>query len=577
MKCTLVNANFRDNYGVQLLISRGVKDVEQFLNPTIDMLQDPANLENMAAGAYLLLENLQEGGRIAIVVDSDADGFTSSAILYQYIKRIAPDAEVDYFLHTKKQHGLSDFINYFENSEVYYNLVICPDAGTNDYEYHERLGKIGIKTLVIDHHQLDDGGRFSNHAIIINNQTSPLYKNKDLTGAGVTFQFCRYLDKILNVDYAFDYIDLAALGIIGDMGSVIQPENRYIIKRGLDKIKNFFFRALIDKQSYSMQGIVSPITVSFYITPLINAVIRVGEQELKENMFKAFIDGESLVPSNKRGAKGASEYLAVELAREAYNARSRQNRVRDKMMEALEEQITEKNLLDNKVLLIELTRQLDFPSELNGLIAMRLSSKYGRPTLVLRESFDGFIRGSARGINDSELTSFKNFMSDSGYAEFASGHDQAFGCGLKQSEVDNFHIYANEKLKDVDFSEGVYNVNFVRNPHDSDLNVLIFDLDKYSKLWGQENPIPLIYIPQVVVDQKDIQVIGKNSDTLRFDVNGITYIKFFAKELIEKIKPYKSVAFSFVGEAAINEWPTGVFNPQIQVIGYTATNGDLAF
>ena len=106
-------------------------------------------------------------------------------------------------------------------------------------------------------------------AFVVNNQISPNYKNKELTGAGVTYQFCRYLDQINGTNYVEDLIDLAALGICGDMGSVLELENRYFMKTGFNNIKNKFFKALVEKQDYSMGSVVNPTTVAFYIVPLI--------------------------------------------------------------------------------------------------------------------------------------------------------------------------------------------------------------------------------------------------------------------------------------------------------------------
>ena len=83
------------------------------------------------------------------------------------------------------------------------------------------------------------------------------------------------------------------------MMSMLSYENQYIIQTGFKNINNFFFKVLIDKQSYSMNNKITPITVAFYIVPMINAMIRVGSMDEKERLFLAFIDGEKLVPSNK--------------------------------------------------------------------------------------------------------------------------------------------------------------------------------------------------------------------------------------------------------------------------------------
>ena len=132
MKYRLVNENFKTNYGENLLHSRGVEDVNLFLNPTSECIQDPINLSNIHEGATLLINTINNNGKILIVVDSDTDGFTSAAIIYQYIRRINKDIEIEYLLHEGKQHGLEDQINTIMDSGKTYNLIILPDRSSND-------------------------------------------------------------------------------------------------------------------------------------------------------------------------------------------------------------------------------------------------------------------------------------------------------------------------------------------------------------------------------------------------------------------------------------------------------------
>ena len=142
---------------------------------------------------------------------SDNDGFTSGALIYQYIKDIAPSTCIDYILHEGKQHGLQDHIHTLMETNSDYSLIIVPDAGSNDFKYIEELKEIGIPVLVLDHHITDE--KISDNAIVINNQLSPNYHNKELTGAGVVYQFCRYYDKVYNYNFAEKYMDLAAWGV----------------------------------------------------------------------------------------------------------------------------------------------------------------------------------------------------------------------------------------------------------------------------------------------------------------------------------------------------------------------------
>lgn len=364
MKYRLANRKITENYARELLEERGVEDYISFLAPSVDMVNAPTNLENIKEGADILLETVKKPGHlITLIIDCDVDGFTSSTILWQYLHEICPQVNISYEIHSGKQHGLEDIFDKIEGMKVPPDLVIVPDAGSNDYRYHEGLKAHGITTLVLDHHEAD---HLSEDAIIINNQLSPNYTNKALTGAGVVWQFCKYIDSILGITYADKYIDLAALGLVADMSSVLTLENRYIIKEGLENVQNFFFKVLVDKQSFSLGNKLTPIGISFYIAPLVNALIRVGSMQEKENLFLAFIDGTQIVNSTKRGEKGLTEKLAIQVARDCTNSRNRQNRVKEKAVEALEVKIAKHDLLDNKILLVRLEDDDDFPAVLNG-------------------------------------------------------------------------------------------------------------------------------------------------------------------------------------------------------------------
>lgn len=380
MKVKLVNENFKEDYLENILKERGLTDeqLEDFLNPTEKLLQDPKYLMNIERGAQLLKETLMKKGKILVIVDCDTDGYTSSAIIYQYIKLICPDIIIDYLIHDGKQHGLEDHINSILEGKEKYDLIIEPDAGTNDYKYHQKLKEIGVPVLVIDHHESDGEFVESENTVIINNQLSFAYKNKELTGAGVTWQFCRYFDRFMNYNYADQFIDIAALGIIADMASVLSLENRYIIFKGVSyPCENLFLKTLIQKAGYQITGKtnpsdeeintkITPTSIAFYIVPYINAMVRSGTLEEKKRMFEAFIHGDKKVVSHKRGANGALELVAIESARECTNAKSKQDKLKTQMTEKLEIKIHKHGLLDNKILFVRLDDDDVFPSELNG-------------------------------------------------------------------------------------------------------------------------------------------------------------------------------------------------------------------
>lgn len=202
------------------------------------------------------------------------------------------------------------------------------------------------------------------------------------------------------------------------------------------------------------------------------------------------------------------------------------------------------------------------------VIAMQLSAKFKKPTIVARLNQQGFNRGSARGMNQSELKDFKQFLTDSGYFEYAQGHANAFGVSIPDKKLREFHQYANFALEDINFGENVYDVNFTRTANAADLNQLIMSLGQAGDIWGQGNPQPLVYVSNIQVDPSCIRIMGSNQDTVKIEYNGISYLKFHAKEMIEELKTHSSCfTIEIVGKPNLNEW-MGRISPQIFIEDY---------
>jgi single-stranded-DNA-specific exonuclease len=237
-------------------------------------------------------------------------------------------------------------------------------------------------------------------------------------------------------------------------------------------------------------------------------------------------------------------------------------------VEKLEAKIFKHDLLENKVLFVRLEEDDNFPSEMNGLIAMQLSAKYKKPTIVARLNNQGFDRGSARGMNQSELRDFKQFLVESGFFEYAQGHANAFGVSIPDQSLRQFHAYANKALENIDFGENAYDVNFIREASAADLFKLVMDLGEAGDIWGQNNPQPLVYVHNIKVNPANIRVMGANQDTVKIEANGMPYIKFHAKELIEELKGRtEPFIMEIVGKPNLNEW-MGRISPQMFIEDY---------
>ena len=566
----------------EVLPSQGNND--WYFKPTVDNFCDPLALDHMEEGYQLYKKHLENGSRIRVYVDCDVDGFTSAAVFInyfnKYLKEKYPDVEFTYHIPEGKEHGLRSVMDELVNERIC-DLIVLPDSSSNDYNEHQILSDMGYDILVLDHHDAD---QYSSFATVINNQLSNDYENKAASGVGIVYKFLQFFDAMEGIggngiDGANDFIDLVALGEISDMMNMNTPENRLICAAGLSMISNELFKAIIKKQCYSMFGIyeadwsdsyysngeVTQIKVAFYVTPLINALIRVGTQKDKEMLFRGFIDGETMIESTKRGAKGEMETVAEQVTRNCVNARSRQNREKDKAIELLDIQIMNYCLDDNKILILN-ADDLNVSTNLTGLIAMGIAAKYKKPTLLGRISPDGFLKGSIRGREESELKDFKGFLKESGLTDMVEGHANAAGFSLKNCNVSKLYDYANEKLKDVDFNEGYYEADFVVSGNYSDLTGLVTDIGSHSDLWGQQNKEPVIIVENITIPKSSIQKIGSKKDTVKFVFNDMIYMIFKAQDIIDQIDSFDgdTLNITCAGRANINKWG-GRETPQIYI------------
>lgn len=585
MKYQLLNEIKPDYSTIEtILTNRGIarEDVFKYLNTTDEDINPPEllNADRLFSAANQVMLAIDDKKKCLVVVDSDCDGFTSAAVLINYLWDV--DSEwtenyVDFVLHKGKQHGLSDI----EVSDEY-SLVIVPDAGSNDYEEHAALLARGIRVIVLDHHEAEE---ISDKAIIINNQLSD-YPNKQLSGVGVTWQFCRYLDSQLNTNYADEYLDLVALGMDADMMSLRSIETKHLINKGLEKnrLRNPFFYSMADKNSYSLGGELTPIGVAFYIAPYVNAMVRSGTMEEKEVLFKSMLKFEAFkrIPSTKRGHKPGEEERVVDQAlRIVTNVKNRQTKAQTEGMDKFEGMIRTQNLLDNKVLLL-LCEPGSVSNNIAGLVANKFMSKFQRHTAILFRTIgeDGktIWQGSARGYGKSIHNDFKALCSSTGLVEYAEGHANAFGLGIRDENINKFIYKTNELLAD-DTGEPTYFVDYIFYASNID-GYSILDISRLNHLWGQDMPEALVAVRGLKITGSMLTLMSPDKNpTLKITIpttDGSVAILKFKSSQEEYDKLYSRDGYNeidLVGTCNSNEW-MGNITPQIFIKDYVITDSN---
>ena len=558
----------------QVLFNRGIKieDITHFKFPSVDDLLDPMLFTNMREGAKMLISHIGQDDKIFIQVDADCDGYTSAAILINYLNCLFPhfvQTKISYRVHDGKQHGL--LVDTIPNDV---KLVIAPDSSSSDFEEHEELAKRGIDVLVLDHHEAE---KFSEYACVINNQLCD-YPTKSLSGAGVVYKFCCYLDSLLGVDFANDYVDLATVGIIADVMLLNTFEIREIILRGMKEFKNPLLKTMVEKDKFHFEGQqLTPFNISWYVAPFLNAISRSGTLQEKQVVFESMIEflAYQTVPSTKRGCSGQVETRVEQAVRTCTNVKNRQTRSKDNAMEAVLDVIKKDKLLENKILAIRLDPKYATDKNLTGLIANGLLDTFNRPILILNQEIekeDGvekvYWRGSGRGYDKANLGSLRDLLIQSGLVEYAQGHASAFGVSLPAENYDALVEYINEAYKDFDCAP-IYNVDLIWEGNESLSAEKFAEIADEAQIWGRGVEDPLIAIEGIRVYGNELNLYGldKGKPTLNIKLeDGSSLVKFKSSEeeyeLLHSDLGY--VIINAVGTCSRSTW--GI--PQFNIIEY---------
>ncbi len=515
-----------------ILRLKGVTDIKSFLNPTVENTESELLFNNIEKARDVLIKHIENNNKIDLVVDCDVDGNTSGAVIYQYIKKIKSSIDIDYFIHTGKLHGLKEFVDRICQDDS--SLVIVPDAGTGDVEECKRIIESGKDIIILDHHSISSEG---NPAIVVNNQLSDKVTDKAMTGVGVTYKFAKLLDKYYGVDYSDDYLDLVALGMIGDRADTMDLETRFLILEGLNQIrnksgKNKLIETLVNAQMYSMDNKITMNGIGFYVCPLINSLIRLGEYEDKRYMFEAFVNSDKVLERKVRG-KGIVEMTIQEYTLKACESSNRkQKKMTEDSAAVLSEEIKGFGLDKFPILICNARDNVDGNS--TGLIANRLADQYQRPCLLMRRKGD-ICKGSGRGYEKCEIRDFNQWCKDTGLFMKVDGHPGAFGCEITFENTNKlFQILSTMKKID-EPTYYVYHVYDASQLHDQ----IIKNIAKYDGVWGNTVSEPIFLIRNVPCNKYNINLIGSKQNKIEFMYHNIKFTKQTKSRSLAKL--YKDI------------------------------------
>jgi len=339
---------------------------------------------------------------------------------------------------------------------------------------------------------------------------------------------------------------------------------RYYVNRGLENIKNKALDAMIQAQSYSMHNEVNIHNISWYVTPIFNAMIRIGSFEERELLFRAFIDDYEEFDYKKRDGTVIKENIYDRAARLCKNCKSRQDKMRDKLFAELRANAN----TDDKVVMVEAQ---DADPGIIGLSCMKLADALQRPTIVVKKiNKDGveLLSGSCRNFNNSPVDDLKAVISETNLFELCAGHANAAGVQILPENFNDAKKAFNKLLKDVEYSP-TYMCDFVFDIYELDTS-FIYEVHNARWIWCTGIQEPKVAVEDIMIRRSDINVQGKDFNSIAFTVNDIKFVKFNMKEndpLLEWASAWDGddndkIEINIVGEVSVNEYK-GIFTPQV--------------
>lgn len=415
---------FSENY-TRLLLNRGVdtkEKIEEFIEPHVEKFRDPFEFERMDEVVNKICTLRDRGEKMYIYGDYDVDGITAAAFLVHVFKEIGID--VDYYIPNRMEEGYGldkKAIEYIRKKGG--KLIITVDTGVNSVEEVEEARKLGVDVVITDHHKIvkEEGDE---KLLIINPKLSDQYTFKFLAGAGVALKVAQAVYKQLDIplEKLYSYIDIVMIGTVADVVPMID-ENRIIIKKGLEVLKNTKVKGLTYLLRYlKLQNKdITTTDISFFVSPLLNSLGRIGVSKVGADFFIAEDDFEiyNIIEEMKKSNKKRRE-----LERSIFSE--------------IDSDIQKMEDKEFKYLFLKSER---WHPGVIGVVSSRLAMKYNVP-VVLIALRDGVGKASCRSIQGINIFNILKDMGDK-LLRFG-GHDLASGFIAKTEMLDAIE----EKLKE---------------------------------------------------------------------------------------------------------------------------------
>jgi len=558
----------------KILINRGFDneiDMKSFMRASTDDLYDPFLMKDMEKAIELIKLSIESKEKIVVYGDYDADGVTSTVIMYKALKHCG--ADVAYYVPDREHEGYginSDRIRKLK--EEGFNLILTCDNGIAALEQVKIAKELGMIVIITDHHELqfDEDAQGSRtfkvpvaDAVINPKQKECKYPFKNLCGAGIAFKFVQalYTKLGINKELVNEFIEIAGIGTICDVVD-LTSENRIIAKNALEMLtntKNLGLECLKEILSINDREIKS-YHVGFQIGPCINATGR---------LETAALSVELLVCEEENRAK--------ELAKILYELNKKRQEMTTENVEEVINLIQHSTFKNDKVLVIY---KDTIHESIAGIVAGRVREAFNVPTIILTKGKDN-PKGSARSIDEYNL--FEELIKCEELLEKFGGHPMAAGLSIREENIEKLRLKLNDicKLTDEDL---VPKIRIDERLALSKIDyALINELERLEP-FGKGNPSPLLAEKNIQVLKIDI--LGKNANTLKIKfvmpgvnktIDGICFNRVdefiemlkdrYGEEYMDYLQSPRSMKLDLIYSPQINEY-NGYKSIQLKILEF---------
>ncbi len=480
------------HYAAQLLWQRGIQDPEtlaEFIDPQKFKPSSPFEFGwEMQWAVERILSAAKNGEKVAIWGDFDADGITSTSVLWDGLGQfLRQNTQLTYYIPNRltESHGLN-IAGIDRLAQAGITLIVTCDTGSTNLSEINYANELGIDLIITDHHTLPDD-RPPVVAIINPRYLPPDHAIAHLSGVAVAYKLIEALyltEPNIPQQPLEELLDLVAIGLIADLVA-LKGDCRYLAQVGLKRLEQEFLRSRSEWRRPGVGKLLElckktgdrPTDISFGLGPRINAVSRIhGDASFCVE----------LLTSRDRNR-------CEQLARETELANARRQELQKDVLYQAKTKLAQIDLSTTRVIVLE---DPQWPVGVLGLVAGQIAQEYARPTILLTTEISvSMARGSARSVNHIDL--YKLVKTQQHLLDRFGGHPFAAGLSLPVENIPLFTEAINRELRQEIGDIGRLGVPIVQADIICTVADLGQDLFRELKLFepcGMGNPFPQLLI-----------------------------------------------------------------------------------